>query len=267
MKLLFIGDVVGKPGRLTLRALLSDIKKAEGIDFTVVNGENAAAGFGINPKTADEIFDSGVNVITTGNHIWAKKDVYAYIDRTERLIRPANLLESNPGKGYVVLKAAGASVAVVNLMGIVFMKCIRDPFQVADALINDLQNQAQVIIVDIHAEATSEKVAMGYFLDGRVSAVIGTHTHIMTADETILGGGTAYITDIGMTGPMDSVLGVQKELVIERFLTQMPVRWVVSESKETRMDAVIVDIDETTGKSSSISRKTWLRNETEELKS
>lgn len=260
MRLLFIGDVVGKPGRNTVKELLPEIKKAEKIDLTVANGENIAAGIGINPRTADELLSYGVDVITTGNHIWAKKDVYEYVDKSDRVIRPANLLESNPGKGFVIFDVAGTAVAVVNLMGIVFMKCIRDPFQVADALINDLRSRAKVIVVDFHAEATSEKVALGYFLDGRVSALIGTHTHIHTADEKILAGGTAYITDVGMTGPVESVLGVQKELVIERFLTQLPIRWEVADTEETRMDAVIIDIDKVTGRSNNIRRKTWFQN-------
>lgn len=255
MRILFIGDIVGKPGRQAVAHLLTGMREEYTPDFVVANGENAAGGMGITRETGHEIFQAGVDAITLGNHVWAKKEAYPFLDEEPRVIRPANYPEGVPGHGYVVLNTrAGEDVALLNLCGRVFMDSHPDsPFKVADAIVETLARDAGVIIVDFHAEATSEKNALAYYLDGRVSAVIGTHTHVQTADERILPGGTAYITDVGMTGPLDSVLGLKKELSIARFITQMPCKFEVAEG-DTVLSAVIVDIDSATGKASRIER-------------
>ncbi|HQE67654.1 MAG TPA: TIGR00282 family metallophosphoesterase, partial [Bacillota bacterium] len=219
MNILFIGDVVGRPGRNYLCTNLKRLVEENNIDFVIINGENSAGGVGITRSTYDELLGMGADIITLGNHSWAKKEVLEFIEDAERLIRPANYPEGTPGKGFRIAEKAGKRIAVINLSGRVFMDCIDCPFKAADKILNELKNEADVIIVDFHAEATSEKLAMGWYLDGRVHAVLGTHTHVQTSDERILPGGTAYITDVGMTGPIDSILGVEKETVIRKFIT------------------------------------------------
>ena len=237
-----------------VRTHLSELQREYSIDATILNCENAAPGNGVTPKLADQFFDWGVDVLTSGNHIWNKKEILPYLDKQARILRPANYPPGNPGHGLVVAKTrAGEQVAVLNLQGRVYMPTTDDPFRVADAELSALSKDVKVVFVDMHAEATSEKVAMGWYLDGRVSAVVGSHTHIPTADETILPGGTAYQTDAGMTGPFNSVIGVMKEGAIHRFLTQMPARFE-SASQDVRLYAVVIDVDSATGKARSIER-------------
>ncbi len=254
MKLFFIGDVVGKPGRRALRELLPRVIHRYDIDLVVANVENAAGGFGVTRTVVEEIYSSRVDVLTTGNHVWDKKEVMEFIEEYETFLRPANYPDGTPGRGSVVLSARnGCRAAVINLMGRVFMRPVDCPFRVAEGEIRALRGKTKVIVVDMHAEATSEKQAMGWFLDGEVSAVIGTHTHVQTADEKILPKGTAYITDVGMTGPFDSVIGVEKEMVIDRFLTYRPNRFDVARG-DVRLQGVVVDIDPETGRARAIER-------------
>ncbi len=250
MRILMIGDVIGKPGRDAVRALLPDLKQEKSIDFVICNGENTAGGYGITADTASELLESGVDVLTSGNHIWDKKEIIPLMDGGLPLIRPANYPDA-PGKGYIHQNG----VTVVNLMGRVFMASLDCPFRTADALLERLreEGQSKVIIVDFHAEATSEKQAMGWYLDGRVSAVLGTHTHVGTVDAKILPQGTAYLTDVGMTGPSESVIGSDKEAVLERFLTSLPNRLSVADGP-CMLNAALVEVDEDTGKASSIER-------------
>ena len=224
-RLLFCGDVVGEPGRRALSATLPALISEHRPDFVVTNGENVAGGLGITQRTAERIFAAGTDVITTGNHVYRHRDVYEYLDSTDRVVRPANYLDGNPGRGYTVVEKNGVRWAVVNLSGTVFMNAARSPFLVADGLLERLEREADLILVDFHAEATSEKVAMGWHLDGRVLAVLGTHTHVPTADARVLPGGTAFISDVGMTGSRAGVIGVKREQILERFLTQLPVRF------------------------------------------
>ena len=254
MRLLFVGDVIGKPGRTMLRRQLPALIDVHGVDFTIANAENSAGGVGATQETCEEMFKIGVDCLTSGNHIWDKKEIIEYFQREPRLLRPANYPDPCPGAGVFVGRSRdGARLAVVNLMGRVFMQNLECPFRAADTILGELRNRAECIVVDMHAEATSEKVAMGWFLDGRVAAVIGTHTHIPTADETVLPGGTAYLTDVGMTGPYDSVIGVEKAQVIERFLTQRSVRFQPAE-KDVRLCAALIDIDTATGRATRIER-------------
>jgi metallophosphoesterase (TIGR00282 family) len=254
MNILFIGDTVGKAGRAIVHQQLKHLQADYEVDLTILNCENAAAGFGVTPKIADEFFDWGIDVLTSGNHIWDKKEIMPYLDKNRRLLRPANYPVNNPGTGIAVLKTReGEEVAVLNLQGRVFMPPTDDPFRVADAELAKLPKHIKVIFVDMHGEATSEKVAMGWYLDGRVSAVVGTHTHVPTADETILPGGTAFLTDVGMAGPFYSVIGVVKEDVIRRFLTSIPSKFE-SASQDARLNAVFVEIDSHTGKARRIER-------------
>jgi len=254
MKILFIGDTVGKAGRSIVHQYLKELQETLAVDLTILNCENAAAGFGVTPKIADEFFDWGIDVLTSGNHIWDKKEIMPYLSTNSRLLRPANYPEDNPGRGMTILKTrSGEEAAVLNLQGRVFMPPTDDPFRVADAELAKIPNHIKVIFVDMHGEATSEKVAMGWYLDGRVSAVVGTHTHIPTADETILPGGTAFLTDVGMAGPFHSVIGVIKEEVIRRFLTSIPDKFEAA-SLDARLNAVFVDVDSATGKARSIER-------------
>ncbi|MFH1305912.1 MAG: TIGR00282 family metallophosphoesterase [Candidatus Omnitrophota bacterium] len=254
MKILFIGDIVGRPGRAILRKILHDFRTREGLDAVIANGENAAGGSGITPRIAEELFDSGVDVLTSGDHIWKKREIYDFLENTDRVIRPLNYPAGVPGRGLTVLDLkGGAKVGIINTVGRVFMEAVECPFVKTRETAETLRRVTPVIIVDLHAEATSEKVAMGWYLDGLVSAVIGTHTHIQTADEKILPQGTAYITDCGMTGPFDSVIGRKKEGILERFLTQLPVRFEMAEN-DVQMHGVIVEIDDKTGKASSIKR-------------
>jgi len=225
MKLLFIGDVVGSPGRRGLAAAMPGLRERFTPDLLVVNGENSAGGMGITAKTAEEIFSLGADVITLGNHSYRHRDAYEYLDETERVIRPANYRRGNPGHGSVVVEAAGMRVAVINLSGTVGLRAARSPFDESDLLIDQLERESDAIVVDFHAEVTSEKVALGWYLDGQVAAVLGTHTHVPTADGRVLPGGTAFISDVGMTGSRTSVLGVRTEQAIERMRTDMPVRF------------------------------------------
>jgi hypothetical protein len=254
LKILFVGDVVGRTGRNALSIRLGRLVDRHEVDLVVVNGENAAAGFGLTLDIVREFFDLGVDVITSGNHIWDKKEIFEHLDREPRLLRPANYPPGLPGRGSGVYEtSAGIPVGIVNLEGRVFMNNLECPFRCADALIDDLRRQTPIILVDFHAEATSEKVAMGHYLDGRVSAVVGTHTHVQTADEQILSGGTAYLTDAGMTGSLDAVIGIRKELAIERFLTQLPVRFEVAK-KDPVLCGVLFTIDEDTGRAQAVQR-------------
>jgi 2',3'-cyclic-nucleotide 2'-phosphodiesterase len=259
MRILFIGDIFGRPGRTIVKEHLADLVRDQLIDLVIANGENAAAGFGITPSLAEELFELGIDVITTGNHVWDKRELLDYYQMANgnphsparRLLRPANYASGLPGTGIYEGQKNGVPYAVINLQGRVFMVANNDPFRVADELLKSVT--AKVIFVDIHAEATSEKISLGWYLDGRVTAVVGTHTHVPTADERVLPNGTAYITDVGMTGPYDSVIGVKKELVIGRFLDNMPVRFEPA-TGDVRLCAVVVDCDETTGHAREIER-------------
>jgi metallophosphoesterase (TIGR00282 family) len=254
MKILFIGDTVGKAGRAVVQQHLKHLQEELAVDLTILNCENAAAGFGITPRIADEFFDWGIDVLTSGNHIWDKKEIMPYLSKNPRILRPANYPPGNPGKGLAILKTRSEQeVAVLNLQGRVFMPATDDPFRVADAELARIPKHIKVIFVDMHGEATSEKVAMGWYLDGRVSAVIGTHTHIPTADSKILPGGTAYQTDAGMSGPFYSVIGVVKEDVIHRFLTSIPDKFE-SASLDAQLNGVFVEVDSETGKARRIER-------------
>lgn len=254
MKILFIGDIVGSPGRKIVHERLADILAQREIDLCVVNCENAASGFGVTPKIAEELLAAGADVLTSGNHIWKRKEIIDYFPDQPRLLRPANFPSGSPGSGlYVGHAKNGASYAVLNLQGRTYMAPIDDPFRCASLELTRIPPDAKVIVVDMHAEATSEKVAMGWYLDGKVSAVLGTHTHVPTADERILPAGTAYITDVGMTGPHDSVIGMEKEGILRHFLDAMPSRFVVAEG-DIQMNTVLIDVDESTGRSRSISR-------------
>jgi 2',3'-cyclic-nucleotide 2'-phosphodiesterase len=259
MRILFIGDIFGRPGRSIVKERLPAVVKEHSIDLIIANGENAAAGFGITPPLAEELFDLGIDVITSGNHIWDKREIIGFFEQADgnlhsparRLLRPANYPPGMPGWGLYQGKKNNISYAVLNLQGRVFMASNDDPFRVADQLLKEIN--AKVIFVDVHAEATSEKMSLGWYLDGRVTAVVGTHTHVPTADERVLPGGTAYITDVGMTGPYDGVIGVKKELILERFLTNMPGRFEPA-SGDVRLCAIVVDCDETSGKAREIKR-------------
>lgn len=245
---------MGRPGRTTLAKTMSKIRTEYKPDFIIANGENAAGGIGITRAAALEVYDAGVDAITLGNHTWAKKEIYSYLDSEERIIRPANYPEGTPGRGYgVYTSSSGEEVAVISLCGRIFMEPLDNPFRAFDSVINDIKGRAKTIIVDFHAEATSEKAAFAWYADGRAAAVIGTHTHVQTADERILPGGTAFITDVGMTGPTDSVIGVKTDLIVARFLTQIPNKFEVAEGP-TVLSAVVLDIDPESGKTSKIER-------------
>ncbi|HTZ97213.1 MAG TPA: TIGR00282 family metallophosphoesterase [Terriglobales bacterium] len=259
MRILFIGDIFGRPGRTIVKERLPELVKQYSIDLVIANGENAAAGFGITPPLTEELFELGIDVITTGNHIWDKREIIDYFQTANgdpysparRLLRPANYAPGLPGWGLYQGRKKETPYAVLNLQGRVFMTSNDDPFRVADQLLNDVK--AKVIVVDIHAEATSEKMSLGWYLDGRVTLVVGTHTHVPTADERVLPGGTAYITDVGMTGPYDSVIGVKKELIVGKFLNNLPVRFEAG-TGDVRLCAAVVDCDETTGHAREIKR-------------
>jgi metallophosphoesterase (TIGR00282 family) len=251
MKLLFVGDVVGAPGRRVVRERLKALKRDVAADLTIVNGENAAGGAGLTVPTAEELFAAGADVVTTGNHVWDKRDVIGLLEKDPRVLRPANYPEGSPGSGVFVTSAAGVPVAVVNLMGRVFMPLVDDPFRAAERILAGLAGVARVVLLDFHAEATSEKSALAWFLDGRLSAVVGTHTHVATSDARVLPRGTAFITDVGMTGPFDSVIGVKKEQAIERFLTSRGVPYETAEG-DVRLSAVVVSVDPATGRATSI---------------
>ncbi len=251
LKVLFIGDIVGRPGRNALKAWLLPWKKEHAVDFVVANGENAAGGMGMTVKIYHELLETGIDVITTGNHIWHKKEIFSILDTSDRLLRPANYPENVPGKGQTLLTLRDQEVLVMNLEGRVFMKSLECPFKTADKLLNEFRGK--IVLIDFHAEATSEKIALGWYLDGRASAIVGTHTHVQTADETILPNGTAYISDLGMTGPVNSVIGMKKDGVLNRFLTQMPSKFEVAKG-QTVISGALVTINETTGRALSIER-------------
>ena len=256
MRILFIGDIFAHAGRIIVADHLADIREAQSIDLIVANAENSAGGFGVTPATAEELFTLGVDVLTGGNHSFDKREVYDYMGTHPRLLRPANYPAGNPGTGMVTVAARnGVTCAVLNLQGRVYMANSECPFRKADELLASLDPAVRVRFVDFHAEVTSEKVAMGWHLDGRVSAVIGTHTHIPTADSRILAGGTAYQTDAGMTGPYDSVIGVEKEMIIRRFMNSMPVKMEAAKGL-VELHSVIIDIDESTGRATAIRRHT-----------
>lgn len=253
MKILFIGDIVGKTGRLAVKSLLPLIVNKYKVDLVLANGENAAGGFGITEKVASELFSYGIHVMTSGNHIWDKKESIPYIGKEARIIRPLNYPPGVPGYGSTAITMRGIRIGIINLSGRVFMSSTDCPFRVGMAEIERLRKETNIIIIDFHAEATSEKIAFGYYVDGRVSAVIGTHTHVQTADEKILPGGTAYITDVGMTGPSDSVIGIDKEQIIERFLLQMPRKFETARGGGI-FSAVVIEIEDDTGRSTAIQR-------------
>ena len=242
MKLLFIGDVVGGLGRRTLAALLPGLRERHEPDFVVVNGENAAGGVGITERTAMELLGVGADAITLGNHAYRHTEVYGFLDQEERVVRPSNYPKGSPGRGMTVIERDGMALGVVNLSGAVFVDAARSPFSEVDAVLSELRGRATHVLVDIHAEATSEKVAMGWHLDGRVTACVGTHTHVPTADARVLPGGTAYCTDVGMTGPRGGVIGVKRELALKRFLTMTNVRFETS-TEDPWLNAVLVEAD------------------------
>jgi len=251
MKILAVGDVIGKPGRQACAALLPDMREQYQLDLVIINVENAAGGRGVTPSIAEQLLDTGADVLTSGNHVWAFREIIPYLDSEMPLLRPLNYPPGVPGRGYF----ANDRYMVVNLLGRTFMNTVDCPFRAMDRLLDELENIPPVIIIDFHAEATSEKVAMGRYLDGRVSAVLGTHTHVGTIDTRVLPKGTAYVTDIGMVGPMDSIIGDDADLVLQRFLTMLPNRLSVGKGR-TMFNAVLVETDDTTGKATSIERIT-----------
>lgn len=252
MRILFIGDVVGGSGRRGLAQTLPSLRERLAPDLIIVNGENSAGGMGITTKTARQIFSAGADVITTGNHVYRHREVYSFLDENERIVRPANYPHANPGRGHIVFEHEGARVAVINLSGSVSLRVARSPFHEVDSILDRLEGSIDLALVDFHAEVTSEKVAMGWHLDGRATAVVGTHTHVPTADARVLPGGTAYISDLGMTGSRAGVLGVKREIILEQFRTQMPVRyetadediWVMGALVESREDGLAASIEQ-----------------------
>lgn len=252
MRILFVGDIVGSPGRRILKDHLSDMVQQRGIDLAIVNCENAASGFGITPRLAEELFAAGADVLSGGNHIWDRKEILEYFPHQPRLLRPANFPDGLPGSGLFMGKTrSGIDYAALNLQGRTFMAPIDCPFRAAERELARIPAETKIIAVDMHAETTSEKQAMGWFLDGKVSAVIGTHTHVMTADAHVLPQGTAFITDVGMTGPHDSIIGMAKEAIIERFLKSLPARFEVAQG-DVQLHAVVIEADEATGRANSI---------------
>src|ERR1700747_1506743 len=254
LRLLFLGDIIGEPGRKAVIEMVPRLKQAWGIDFVIVNGENAAAGRGITGKITIDLLRAGVAVVTSGDHIWDQKEVMSYIETEPRLLRPINYPPGTPGKGSIVLETAKGKVAVINVQGRTFMQpSLENPFRITEEEVRCLRSETHVIFVDIHAETTSEKIALGRFLDGKVSAVAGTHTHVQTADEQIFPGGTAFICDAGMCGPTDSVLGREIQPIIQRFMTSMPVNFPVAKG-EVMLHGLMVDIDEESGRAMSVER-------------
>jgi metallophosphoesterase (TIGR00282 family) len=255
VKLLFMGDVVGKPGLLAIRALLPKLIARHEVDLVIANAENSEGGAGISAESAEHLLQSEVNLLTSGNHIWTKKQIIPWLERhPDLLLRPANYPEGAPGKGHTVIETPdGRKLGVLNLEGRVFMKTLDDPFRIGMRLVEELRKTTPCILVDMHCDATSEKNAMGAWLDGKVSAVVGTHTHVQTADERILPGGTAFITDVGMVGPLDSVIGIKKELSIERFVTQRHTGYEVAKNL-VYLQGVVIELDDQSGKARSIVR-------------
>lgn len=254
MNILFIGDVVGSMGRDMVHEYLPKLKEKFRPQITIINGENAAGGKGITNSIYRGFLEEGAQAVTLGNHTWDNREIFEFIDEAKYLVRPANFPEENPGKGIIYLKMNQDEIAVINLQGRTFMNPSDCPFKKADELINEARERTPIIFVDFHGEATSEKQAMGWYLDGRVSAVVGTHTHVQTADNRVLPGGTAYISDVGMTGPYDGILGVEKEAVIKRFLTNLPVRFEVPKAGRSQLNGVFIEIDKKTGLAKKISR-------------
>ncbi|MFC1510801.1 TIGR00282 family metallophosphoesterase [Candidatus Margulisiibacteriota bacterium] len=254
VNVLFIGDIIGKLGRKICKDLLPELKKEYSPDLIIANGENSAHGYGITEKIYNELVEMGIEVITMGNHVWDKKELAKDIDKYPLLVRPANYPPGVPGKDHLIIDKKGVKIAITNASGRTFMHPLDCPFQAMEKLIPSLQQQAKIIIVDIHAEATSEKCAMGWFLDGKVSAVLGTHTHVMTADERILPEGTAFISDIGMVGAQDSIIGMKKEPILKRFLTQIPEKFEPTEEGTGLFNAVLLKIDPESGRSKEIKR-------------
>jgi metallophosphoesterase (TIGR00282 family) len=254
MRILILGDVMGRPARRALSALVPPLIAEEQIDLVVANAENAAGGMGVDINSAKELLSAGVNVLTSGNHIWKKKEIYPYLDQVETLLRPANFPAGAPGKGWTVWRHNGLGALIVNVQGRVFMpNHVEDPFRCVDEILRHHRDRSPIVIVDMHAEATSEKNAMGWYLDGRASVVFGTHTHVQTADERILPGGTGYITDVGMCGPFDSVIGMERETVIRGFMTQLPRQFEVAKGNVV-VQGIIVEVDDATGKAREIRR-------------
>src|SRR5467141_1503330 len=270
MRILFIGDIFGRPGRNIVKDRLRGLVRDHAIDLVIANGENAAAGFGITPSLAEELFDLNIDVLTTGNHVWDKREILDYFQMAngdahspaKRLLRPANYPNDMPGWGVYEGRKERVPYAVINLQGRVFMASNDDPFRTADQLLKDIK--AKIILVDIHAEATSEKISLGWYLDGRVTAVVGTHTHVPTADERVLPNGTAYITDVGMTGPHDSIIGMEREPALARFLNGMPSRFEPA-TGNPRLNGVVIDADEATGRARSILRISYSAQDLERL--
>jgi len=254
MRILILGDVMGRPARRAVRDIVPGLVEKEQIDFVVANAENAAGGMGVDIKSANELLSAGVHVLTSGNHIWKKKEIFSFLDNQESLLRPANFPAGAPGRGWCVWQHGGMRALVINLQGRVFMpNHVDDPFRCVDEILRQQGGQSRVVIVDMHAEATSEKYAMGWYLDGRASLVFGTHTHVQTADDRILPAGTAYITDVGMCGPFDSVIGMEKDTVIRGFITQLPRQFEVAQDNVV-LQGVIADIDDDNGRARDIRR-------------
>lgn len=254
MKILFIGDVVGSPGRDMVQDYLPKLKEKYRPHMTIINGENAASGKGITEKIYKQFLESGAQVITMGNHTWDKKEIFEFIEDAPYMIRPANFPKGTPGKGLAFVNINGVEIAVINMQGRTFLPAIDDPFRKVDALIDEAKKRTNIIFVDFHGEATSEKQAMGWYTDGRVSAVVGTHTHTQTADERILPEGTAYISDVGMTGSYDGILGMEREAVLKGFLTSLPVRFEINKKGRTQLNGFIVTIDKNSGKATKVER-------------
>jgi 2',3'-cyclic-nucleotide 2'-phosphodiesterase len=256
LNVLMIGDIVAKPGRKLVEMHLPSLIEQHKLDFVVANVENIAHGFGVTPETADELLRMGANVLTSGNHIWDKKEIMEYIHSENRLLRPANYPKITPGKGHVIARSRkGFKVGVLNVQGRVFMGPSEDPFSIAQDLVEQMRKETPIILVDMHGEASSEKQAMGWFLDGKVTAVCGTHTHVPTADQRILPAGTAYVTDIGMTGPYDSIIGVEKEQIIQKFLDQIPTRFEPAKENPI-LQSMLIEVDESSGLAQKIQRIT-----------
>jgi metallophosphoesterase (TIGR00282 family) len=253
MRVLMVGDVVGKPGRQLTLELVPRLKTEYAVDFVIVNGENAAGGIGITPDIANVMLQSGINVVTLGNHAWGKREIFPYLDEEPRLLRPANYPPGVPGRGYGIYHCSAGLVGVISLQGRTFMDPVDDPFRAVDGILETLRAKTAVICIDFHAEATSEKQAFGWYVDGRASVVVGTHTHVQTADERILPGGTAYLTDLGMTGPIDSVIGMKRDIVIPRFTSLLPARFEVADG-DAQLCAALIDIDTETGNATAIRR-------------
>ena len=254
MKILMVGDVFGKAGRKTFAEITPKIKEEKNIDVVVVNGENAAHGSGLTVLTFNELLSSGADIVTSGNHIWSNKDVFEIIDREPFLLRPANYPEGTEGKGFCIFPYRSKNIGVINLLGRTFMQAVDCPFVCASTILKEIKNKCDIILVDFHAEATSEKISLGYFLDGKVTAVVGTHTHVQTADERILPNGTAYMTDLGMVGILDSVIGLDIQSVIERFVTCKSKKFIAPEKGTCVYSAVLLEIEDSTNKTKNIER-------------